>query len=220
MALMEEDFEMREGRVDTTPGFTIHSKNFELKFIAGYQEGRVSRVLEHQTDWMEVMMIMLENLKEFPTSTAKATEGMANSLEDWINSHEGAEALNIKVLATTEEKAYFNEPFGIKKSLQISFTDRFNTKVLFHVKKRKVITSLKELCAEVVADHLEKEEDVERSVEGLEVPVTVRNEVLEACRNDWSSRYYWENVDFCDLSIEELLLSMREGSNHTVVSIS
>jgi len=193
MALLEEHFEMRDGQVDTTPGFTIHCKNFDLKLIAGYQEGTRSHVLEYKTDWMEVMVIMLANFKEFPTSTSKATEGIANSLEDWINSHEGAEVLNIKVHAVTEEKVYFDKPFGTKKSLRIFFTDKYNTEVLFHVKRRKVMTSLKDLCAEVVADHLEKVEDVER----LEVPVTVRDEVLEACRNDWSFRYYRENVDCC-----------------------
>jgi len=197
MALLEEHLELEEGQVGTTPGFTIHSKNFELKFIAGYQEGTRSHVLEHQTDWTEVMVIMLASLKEFPTSTSKATEGMENSLEDWINSHEGAEALNIKVHAATED-FLFHQTLGTKKSLGISFTDMCNTEVLFHVKRRKVMTSLKDLCGEVVADHLEKAEDVEK----LEAPVTVRDEVLEAFKNDWRFRYYRENVYCCEYCCE------------------
>jgi len=190
LEVMEEQLELEEGQVGTTPGYTIHSKNFELKFITGYQEGIRSHVLENKTDWTEVMVIILANLKEFPTSTAKATEVIANSLEDWINSHEGAEALGIKVRAATED-FLIQQIFGTKKLLRIHFTDMCRTEVLFFLKRRKVMTSLKDLCAEVVADHLEKVEDVER----LEVPATVRDEVLEAWRNDWRLRHYTENVD-------------------------
>jgi len=188
MCAVEEHFKMREGF--TAPGFTGYCKNFELKFIAAYQEGTRSPVLEYKTDWRRVMGIIFTNLNEFPTSIAKATEGMANSLEDWINSQLRAVGLNIKVRAATEEKIYFNNPLGTKKSLRISFTNKLKSEVLFHVRRRKVMTSLKDLCAEVVSDHLEKVDDVER----LEVPVTVQDEVLEAWRNDWSSRYYRENV--------------------------
>ena len=46
-------------RPDTVPGFTMQSENFYMKFITGLQCGVSSKLLEYETDWYEVMEIVL-----------------------------------------------------------------------------------------------------------------------------------------------------------------
>ena len=51
---------------DTVPGFTMQSQNFVLKFITGLQKGVVSKLLEMETDWFDMMEIMLSRLEDEP----------------------------------------------------------------------------------------------------------------------------------------------------------
>ena len=53
---------MEQERADTVPGFTMQSENFYHKFIASLQCGVSSRLLEYETDWCEVMEIILSRL--------------------------------------------------------------------------------------------------------------------------------------------------------------
>merc|ERR1719186_837039 len=84
-----------------------------------------------------------------------------------------------------EEKCWFVAPEGRRKSLHVEFTDKFQTLVLFHVKKKGVMRGLRSLAAEVVADRLENEEDVEE----LEIPKDVKEDVREAVNDDWTKSY-------------------------------
>ena len=77
-----------------------------------------------------------------------------------------------------EEKRYFLPPMGMRKTLKLTFNDRFTTQVilillpliispmhplqvLFHVKKKQMLRSLKYLSAVVVAASLAREEGAE-----------------------------------------------------------
>ena len=57
---------VREDRADTVPDFTMQSENFYLKFITGLQCGVSSKLLEYETDWYEVMEIILSRLEDEP----------------------------------------------------------------------------------------------------------------------------------------------------------
>ena len=52
-----------EDRADTVPGFVMQSELFYLKFITGLQCGVSSKLLEYETDWYEVMEILLSRLQ-------------------------------------------------------------------------------------------------------------------------------------------------------------
>ena len=54
-------------------------------------------MLEYETDWMEVMLIVLDILEKFPSSVTRVEAGLGDALEKWVSSHPGAEVLNIKV---------------------------------------------------------------------------------------------------------------------------
>ena len=127
---------------NTIPGFSIDSPNFQLKFVSGLLKGMDSQILEYETDWMEVMLILLKMLEQHPTSVKEACGAMGPALEDWIESHEGAHHLNIRTIVSMEEKCWFVAPEGRRKSLHVEFTDKFQTLVLFHVKKKAVMRGL------------------------------------------------------------------------------
>ena len=59
---------MEADHPDTLPGFTMQSQNFVLKFITGLQKGAVSKLLEMETDWFDMMEIMLSRLEDEPTN--------------------------------------------------------------------------------------------------------------------------------------------------------
>ena len=61
---------------------------FKVKFVAGFEKGLVSKLLEYETDWMEVMSIILEILEIFPTSVKTVEEVLAKALDDWIISND------------------------------------------------------------------------------------------------------------------------------------
>ena len=54
-------------------------------------------MLEYETDWMEVMVIVLDILEKFPSSVTRVEAGLGDALEKWVSSHPGAVVLNIKV---------------------------------------------------------------------------------------------------------------------------
>ena len=79
---------------------------------------------------------------------------------------------------------------GSKKSLRICLSDAFNTELLFQIKKKSVMKSLKDLGAEVVADSLKWKEDIAE----LEIPITLILNLLKEFNNDWNPKYHRSNL--------------------------
>lgn len=181
---------------NTVPGFTIQSENFMVKFVSGLLEGALSELLEYDTDWMEVMLIILDTLETFPTSVMTTQNILARSLENWVMSHPGAEHLNMKATVTIEEKAYFTPPLGSKKSLRVSFADTFQTEVLFYVKKKSNLRNLKNLGAVAVVENLKAKEDIA----DLEIPIILVANLVKPFNDDWSSKFYRNNIHSCQES--------------------
>ena len=176
--------------LETIPGFTMQSKRFMVKFVSAFKNGLLSDELEYETDWKDVMIIILETLEVFPTSVDNTQQVLARVLEDWVKSHEGAEDLNIGVSVKMEEKVYFTPPLGATKCMRIKFTDKWNTEVVFHIKKKLRMKSLKNIAAAEVVDLIKKREHIKR----LEIPTTLNGNLRRQFKNDWSSRYYRKNI--------------------------
>jgi len=180
-------------RERTVPGFTLQSSNFQVKFVTALQLGYVSNVLEYETDWMGVMYLVLDTLEMFPEDVDKIEEVLAKSYEDRIVTQAGPRHLNIQIATKLGEEVYFTPPLGSKKSLRISFTDLYSTVVIFHIKKRSTMKSLKELSSAAVAQHLRRKEDLLH----LELPITLYKPVALDLQDGWTPRRYWENIDCC-----------------------
>merc|ERR1719469_706441 len=137
--------------------------------------------------------MVLDTLEMFPTDIQEVEAVLAKALEDWIVSHEGAENLNISATAKLEEKIYFTPPFGSKKVLRVTFTDQFRTEVIFHVKKRLYMRSLKDLSFAAVAEHV----NLEKDLLSLELPVTLYGALDMAIEDGWTPRRFREKIECC-----------------------
>ena len=61
---------VEEEQPDTLPGFKMQSENFVLKFVTGLQKGVCSKLLEYETDWYDMMEIILSRLEDEPVNQA------------------------------------------------------------------------------------------------------------------------------------------------------
>merc|ERR550519_2535813 len=175
--------ESDEDDFDTIPGCTLGSQLFDLTFVGGLQKGEPSSVLEDDTDWLQVMVIILDNLMRNPRSVDQVTEALDLALEDFMNAHHIhlADHPQIRIKSTLENYITVPEHFVPCKLLQIAFMDEFQTTLLFEVNKKTVMKSLKSISADVVASCLEVVKDVEK----LEIPTIVKKDVKKSVRNDW-----------------------------------
>ena len=73
------------------------------------------------------------------------------------------------------------------------FSDNLKTQIIFHIKKKTNIKSLKELGAEAVMDSLKNDESIIK----LGIPRTLTRDLLLASMNDWSPKYYRSHVCKC-----------------------
>ena len=182
-------------RADTVPGFLMQSENFYLKFITGLQCGVSSKLLEYETDWYEVMEIILSRLQDEPESKERFEVSASRDLEYWARVQPGGEALNLKIRVLLEEKRYFQPPSGSRKTLRLVFNDRFSTQVLFHVRKKQFLTSLRNIAAAAVADQVDNEGQIDQltaEIPGILIPV-----VKKSFKNCWTPRYFRSGLLSC-----------------------
>lgn len=155
---------------------------FSLKFMSASQQGQLSHLLEYQTDWKEVMQILLTSLETCPTNKTEVEERGSEKLEEWALTQEGGEELELKVRVVISEKRYFQSD-GLK-SLRLVFNDMFKTVVLFNVRRKKLMKSLKKMSAEVVSSRLSCTEDISR----LEIPRGLIRDLEMAYEDSWRVR--------------------------------
>ena len=167
----------------TTPGFTMDSKMFSLKFMSASQQGQLSHLLEYQTDWKEVMQILLNSLETCPTNKTEVEKIGSEKLEEWTLTQEGGDELELKIEVIISEKRYYQS--DSLKSLRLLFNDMFKTVVLFNVRRKKVMKTLKTLAAEVVSSRLSQAEDIY----SLEIPRTLFPNLWTAYNDSWRTRY-------------------------------
>jgi len=180
---------------DTVPGFTMQSESFYLKFVTGLQCGVSSKLLEYETDWYEVMEILLSRLQDEPEKKEQFETIASRDLEYWARIQPGGDTLNLEIQVKLEEKRYFLPPSGSRKTLRLVFNDRFKTQVLFHARKKELLRSLRDLAAVAVADRVSKEEDIETL--DKEIPRTVIPDVRAAFSNCWTPRFFRSQVVAC-----------------------
>ena len=65
---------------------------FSLKFMSASQQGQLSHLLEYETDWKEMMQILLNTLDTFPTNKSEVEKLGSMNLEEWALTQEGGDA--------------------------------------------------------------------------------------------------------------------------------
>ena len=174
----------------TISGFLLESQMFSLKLISASQQGGLSNFLEYQTDWKEAMQILLNSLETFPTNKAEVQKMGSKKLEEWALTQEGGNELELKIGVTITEKKYYQT--DSLKSLRLDFkrldfNNMFKTVmvVMFNVKRKKVMKSLKVIAAEAVSSRLSSAEVIDR----LEIPRGLLEDVDAAYKDSWRVRY-------------------------------
>jgi len=180
---------------DTVPGFTMQSEAFFLKFVTGLQCGVSSKLLEYETDWYEVMEILLSRLQDEPERKEQFQTIASRDLEYWARIQPGGDTLNLKIRVSLEEKRYFLPPSGSRKTLRLIFNDRFSTQVIFHARKKMLLKSLRELAAIAVADHFKNGDNINKL--DTELPRTVIPDVKKSFDNCWTPRFFRSQIAAC-----------------------
>lgn len=180
---------------DTVPGFTMQSEAFYLKFVTGLQCGVSSKLLEYETDWYEVMEILLSRLQDEPEKKELFETIASRDLEYWARIQPGGDTLNLKIRVSLEEKRYFLPPSGSRKTLRLIFNDRFSTQVIFHARKKMLLKSLRDLAAIAVADHFDKGEVIAKL--DTEVPRSLIPDIKRAFSNCWTPRFFRTKIVAC-----------------------
>jgi len=180
---------------DTVPGFTMQSEAFFLKFVTGLQCGVSSKLLEYETDWYEVMEILLSRLQDEPERKEQFQTIASRDLEYWARIQPGGDTLNLKIRVSLEEKRYFLPPSGSRKTLRLIFNDRFSTQVIFHARKKMLLKSLRELAAIAVADHFKNGDNIKKLE--TELPRTVIPDVKKSFDNCWTPRFFRSQIVAC-----------------------
>ena len=161
----------------TKPGFQMESQVFSLRFMSASQQGQLSHLLEYETDWKEVMQILLNTLDTFPTNKSQVEKVGSEKLEEWALTQEGGDELELKVGV----KYYESDSL---KCLRLIFNDLFKTVVLFNVRRKKVMKTLKMLAADAISSSLERVEDIYK----LEIPSTLYKDIDTAYADSWRER--------------------------------
>jgi len=183
------NIKLDESQALTQPGYMMKTENWSLTFVSAMQNGALSDMLEMETDWKEVMMIIMTVMELEMGLLRKVRQKMKEKIEEWSLQQEGGVELNLKVNATINDKTA--GVTGRSKSLTLRFNDVFKTVILFSVTKVKKVQSLKTLSSAVVSDLVKKPEDVEK----LEIPRTLFEDIEEAGKDVWRPKTQFIKVN-------------------------
>ena len=165
--------------MDTNPGYALSSNSFSVKFVCAQQKKTVSYLLEYETDWKEVMEIILASLETFPASTTRVATLATRKLEAWAMLQEGGPELDLKIKMTFRDDPQRQEDGH--KTVVLVFNDLFDTEVFFDVRKISTLDSLVAISAKAVATHLPNLE----AIWSLRIPRTLTEDVRAAFLDPW-----------------------------------
>ena len=114
----------------TNPGTTRETKNYEIIFVAGHQHNGSSYVVEYESNWIQLMKLILASL-EFSENTFDDISLFLNrELQKYLNP-----CINVRL--DIFDQTYF--PMKKTKSLHLSFTDPSKTSLVFLIRRKQVL---------------------------------------------------------------------------------
>ena len=137
------------------------------------------RHLFQQFDNMEALKrmikILLDSFERFPTDTAKVAEEVAVLLRG------NGDSLLQTMIITNEVHDQQREKFIV-----VHFHDEHGTFLVFHVKKKMKMLTLRTIAAATISRCVQRSEDVL----GLELPKNVIGDILGAFKDSWKPKVY------------------------------
>ena len=130
----------------------------------------------------------------------------SRDLENWALIQPGGDTLMLKIKVEMEEKLYLRQilptstlvkpvnptskQLGKMKAIKLTFSDRYSTQVVFHIKKKKSkkVRSLRQLAALVVSDSLRSLGEPGKLAQEGVLPAHLVPDLEAAWTNCWTQR--------------------------------
>ena len=125
------------------------------------------------------MLILLESLESHQTDTARVMKTAAVRLEEWAVNQPGGEMLQLRVSVEIKDSKYYRQ--DQHKCLRLNFSDLHRTSVMFSVRRKTQLSSLRSLAAARVAGCVARKSHLE----DLELPRDVLPDMKEAFDDSW-----------------------------------
>ena len=180
----------------TRPGSKIESGNYEVIFVAGHQLGIGCYLVEYERDWSMLMQIILSTLE----TVVNTSDQLRSALSEHIQLHSDI-VLNdviadISVEIDILDQNYF--PLKQTKSLHVTFSDNFRTSLIFFIRRKQVLKSLKHVSLERLSELLNKTDAASellknnaktKCLNSIEIPEMLKTDILVESRNIWNQKH-------------------------------
>ena len=131
----------------------------------------------------------------------------SRDLENWALIQPGGDTLMLKIKVEMEERLYLRQilatstvvkpvnptsrQLGNMKAIKLTFSDRYSTQVVFHIKKKKSkkVRSLRQLAALVVSDSLRSLGEPGKLAQEGVLPAHLVHDLEAAWTNCWTQRF-------------------------------
>ena len=196
---------------ETPPGFVLTTISNKVKFVTAFQNGEFIPELENLTELMEIVGHSFDTLDHL----GDVEESIQEEIVRWLRLYEQVHSGIFNVKVSVEERGYFEEDVaGKKKYVGVNFNDKFKTEVVFFVTRIRKMVALRELAAEAVANEVKNDE----KIDDLEIPNSLKDDVLTNCRSQWTKRWQRRTLERVReenrLKIEhvkKLIINLRNG---------
>ena len=155
----------------TNPGTKQETKNYEIIFVAGHQDNVGCYFVEYESNWIQLMRLILASLESEDTFT-DISLFLNQELQRYMSP-----GINVRV--EIFNPTYFQ--MKLTKSLHLSFTDPSKTTLVFLIRRRQVLKSLKDISIQNVTEHIIRSSDVRC----LEIPMSLKKDLIAEAQTIW-----------------------------------
>ena len=155
----------------TNPGTKQETKNYEIIFVAGHQDNVGCYFVEYESNWSQLMKLILASL-ESENDIKDISVFLSRELQRYLTP-------GINVSIGIFNQTYF--PMKDTKSLHLSFTDPSKTTLVFLIRKKQVLKSLRNISIQNVAEQMKLPSDLQC----LEIPMSLKKELVDEAQSIW-----------------------------------
>ena len=163
----------------TKPGSKSDSRNYEVIFVKGNQVGIGCYLVEYLMDWTNLMQMILNTFENVSNEDGNISKKLSDKIEQNIDSRFFTSGPNLRVEIEILDQDYF--PLKQTKSLHVTFCDNFQTSLIFFIRRKQVLKTLKDASLQKLSQLLKEEQNFE----SLELPKSLKADLLSEARNIW-----------------------------------
>ena len=163
----------------TNPGTTRETKNYEIIFLAGHQQNGCYLV-EYESNWIQLMKLILASLEMTENTFKDISSFLSRELEKYLTP-------GINVRLNIFDQTYFR--MKQTKTLHLSFTDQSKTSLVFLIRRKQVLRSLKDISTQKVTEQMIHTSDSLN----LEIPMSLKSDLINEAQTIWNQMTHQED---------------------------